>query len=782
MPFILQLGQSGRAEVRHEARATSAATVQLLHVARGGWNGYQELTHVAGTRPAGTAELLHVALAWRPAPGQDAPPAPQVIYGTVPATVRVRTSLGNPVSVELSDDGTGPTGTITLPGVITPGEGSVTATVEVQGSGGTAGTLEGVSQPYSVRTSVRQVTLDLDDQWEVDETRGLERTTVRAHTAAAVRLSTVRLPELVDFIRKPTPRPERGQDCRARPEPQTMRVSGVVARAVQAAGVSLSFGPNVDPLAGEVWTEWDTPYSTAGKTPQQILDDTYLAIGWHPVIRRFGSFVQLLILPPGGSDGTLDTTGDDLLSGGTRRQESAQLPASVVMTGADLLVDLPDLGNLIQLAPDPTGFEQEIRPNLQWLRSAPTPDGKGEVRTAYNKVLGQITGVYSTVTQRLTVQEQVNGQTVTREFGRVLTSEEHTTSTYHPTCADMLLRQQTVKSSWGYTVATKVSTEITGAYGFISAVTAGDPLGEETELIEQTWSPEGWLQSRIKTTRKLSSVQQANPDGDLTERGPLAPFEFLERVRFETFRPSGSGWLMEWRESGGIPVPVYDADSFDPVRLGVRGGTVTSGTELMDAAPTRVTCPDPCSKRQRAIPNAVQIRADAGRQGTEVTRSASWTRDRGTLVTYARWVAADLAQRTTRTRTLIGVPPIVPGMAAQDADGRGLRGVVQSVTVQVGSGQASTEAITHEPQPPRLSENAYRSTQTTYRDIVLFRQVGGVTVQHFTGQFDGNAPRFKNVFVRVAGTQYPSPLDELEWIDNPRYGPTATGNYGQEAL
>jgi hypothetical protein len=34
----------------------------------------------------------------------------------------------------------------------------------------------------------------------------------------------------------------------------------------------------------------------------------------------------------------------------------------------------------------------------------------------------------------------------------------------------------------------------------------------------------------------------------------------------------------------------------------------------------------------------------------------------------------------------------------------------------------------------------------------------------------------------VAGTQYPTPLDELEWIDDPRYGPTATGNYGQETL
>lgn len=771
MPFILQWRQTDAApdlaEILHEAQATSAATVQVLHVARGGWNGYQELTHVAGTRPAGTAELLHVALAWRPASIQDAPPAPQVIYGMVPATVRVRTSLGDPVSVELSDDGTGPTGTVTLPGVITPGEGTVTAVIEVQGGD---------------RTSTRQVVLDLDDQWEVDETRGLERTTIRAHTAAAVRLGTLRLPELVDFVRKPTPRPERGQDCQSRPEPQAMQVSAVVARAVQAAGVFLSFGPNLDPLTGEVWTEWDTPYSTAGKTPQQILDDTYFAIGWHPVIRRFGSFVQLLILPPGGSDGTLDTTGDDLLSGGTRRQESAQLPASVVMTGADLLVDLPDLGNLIQLAPDPTGFEQEILPNLQWLRSAPTPDGKGEVRTAYNKVLGQIVGVYSTTTQRLTVQEQVNGQTVTREFGRVLTSEEHTTSTYHPACRDMLLRQETVKRSWGYTVATQVRTEITGAYGFISPVPAGDPLGEETELIEQTWSPEGWLQSRIKTTRKLSSVQQANPDGDLSERGPLAPFEFLERVRFETFRPSGSGWLMEWRESGGIPVPVYDAESFDPVRLGVRGGTVTSGAEPMDAAPTRVTCPDPCSKRRRAIPNVVQIRADAGRQGTEITRSVSWTRERGTLATYARWVAADLAQRVTRTRTLIGVPPVVPGMAVQDMDGRGLRGVLQSVAVQVSSGQASTEVITHEPQPPRLSEHAHQPPQTTYRDIVLFRQVGGVTVQHFTGQFDGDAPRFENIFVRVAGTQYPNPLDELEWIDDPRYGPTATGNYGQEAL
>lgn len=782
MPVILRGRSSEYVELVHHAQATSLQVTELVHYARGGWAGYDELVHVAQAGVAEVVELVHVAVARISPAGAPAPAAPvQVIYGAQPITVRADTNVGDALSVSYNDDGSGPTATVTLPGTVPPTGDRLRLRVTTLGSGGKVGVAPGL-RAYEIRTVYTAQTLDLDDQYEVNDTPGAGSVTVRGYSLAATRLGSVRLPELVSFAAKPTPRPPSSAPCSSRPRPQRQRVSAVVAEAVKAAGLTLTFGQYVDPLTGEEWTEWRTPYSTRNKSPQQVLQDTYLAIGWHAIIRRVGAVSLLYLLPPSGTDGQLDLSAHEVQAGGSRRRETAQLPATVTVKGADVLVDLPELGGLIQLSPDPTSFEREVSRDLQWTVQRPTDDGSGEMITRYNKLNGRVTGTYSVTRQPVQVQEQVNGQLVNKTFDKVLTSEEFTDSTYHPTCQDMLLSQETRKYSFGYTPATRVSSRIIGKYGWFSAADAGDPLGEEIERVTQTWSPEGHISGKLIFSRKLISTKQTNPEGDLKQRGPLQAFEYVERLRQETYFRDGLNWIMQWWESGGQPIPVYDADSLDAIRLSVRAGSVTSGFTPMDAAPTSVTCPDPCAKRQRAVPNIVRLAVDGGREGTDVERTVTWTEDRQKLTQYGRWVAQDLARRETASRTLLTVPDLPVGTLVTPKDSSGPRGVVQASGFEVRGGGGTSSVTLRVTEPVSTQPVPYVPDDPVRRDIVLFRQVGGVTVDAFSGEWNGGTPIFKPTFVRVAGQQDPKPLDELEWIDDPRYGPTATGNYGQETL
>ncbi|GGM52247.1 hypothetical protein GCM10008956_30420 [Deinococcus arenae] len=788
MPLIYTRRSAPRTALVHRAQASSLQVTSLVHYARGGWAGRAALVHVAQAGTGAVVQLTHVALARispAAAPGSTPSPTPhapvQVIYGAQPLTVRAETNVGDALSVSYSDDGSGPTATVTLPGTVPPTGDQLHLRVTTLGSGGKVGVAPGL-RDYEIRTVYTAQTLDLDDQYEVNDTPGAGSVTVRGYSLAATRLGSVRLRELVSFAAKPTPRAPSSAPCSSRPRPQRQPVSAVVAEAVKAAGLTLTFGQYVDPLAGEEWTEWRTPYSTRNKSPQQVLQDTYLAIGWHAIIRRAGGSTLLFVLPPDGMAGTLDLSGHEVQAGGSRRRETAQLPATVTVKGADVLVDLPELGGLIQLSPDPTAFEREVRPDLQWYTNAPTPDGKGEVITSYNKVAGRVTGTYTVTAQPVTVQEQVNGQLKITPFDKVLTTEESTQSTYHPTCQDMLLSQETRKRSWGYTSSTKTTSTTVGRYGYLGAWPAGDPLGDEIERVTQTWSPDGSLRHKLLYSRKLISTRQVNPEGDLKDRGPLQPFEYVERLRLESYFFDGLNWIMQWRESGGQPIPVYDADSLDAIRLSVRGGTVTSGFTPMDAAPTSVTCPDPCVKRQRVVPNVVRLAVQGGREGSDVERTVTWTDDRRKLTQYGQWVAQDLARRETASRTLLTVPDLPVGTLVTPKDSSGPRGLVQASGFEIRGGGGTSSVTLRVAEPVSTQSVSYVPDDPVRRDIVLFRQVGGVTVDAFSGEWNGSTPVFQRKFVRVAGQQNPKPLDELEWIDDPRYGPTATGNYGQETL
>lgn len=783
MPIlILSGGDAAPVSGRHVARAligavvVEAGPVTGRHAARGGYLGFVSGRHFAFLAAQELVQARHLAYA-----RQDTPV--EVIVGTLPVTATVTTNAGQPLSVEYTDDGTGPTMTVTA--FTRPGGSALTAQFSFSGPSGKAGReggpLEALPptslQGYEVRSSSRAVTLDLDDQYQRDDGTGVY--TLRGYSKAAVRLNSLKLPELVSFALAPTPRPKPTTPCNERPKPQRAFVSGVVAQALQAAGVTLSFERAGDPLAGQEWVEWEKPYSTKGKTPAQVLEDTYYAVGWQGSLQLIGSNAVLYLYPPGGSLGDMSVNNDTTIRGGSTARVSAQFPAVVDVQGVDVKDDLPDLKALVGGAPDPAAYDREVQREAQWYENTSAPDG-GEIVTSYFKTLGRITATSRVTRQDVTVQEAVDGESTSRTFTGVLTGWETTDLAFSPACPDMLLRQRTVKRSWGYGVGTELTTVNVSAIAYYAALPAGDPLDTETEVIEQTWNPEGWLQSRVTKTRKVTSVKQDNAEGAPDERGPMQAHEFVDRILSERWYPEGTGWVREWEESGGQPVPLFDAESLDAVRLAYRATTLTSGREKLDSAPPMTKCVDVCAKRKRAVPNILRLTAQEGRSGTEVQRSITFTDKRDLL----RWAALNhmalLAPRDEVRRTFMGVPNIRAGTRA--LNGGSNLGIAQDVNISASGGSLTTSVTFHQ-RALVSAEETVKVPEAPYRDLVIYRQPGGVTVQHFTGRFDGGGkPEFRDVFVRVSGGQYPALLDELEWVDDPRYGPTATGNYGQDAL
>lgn len=782
MPIlILSGGDAAPVSGRHVARAligtavVEAGPVTGRHAARGGFLGLVSGRHFAFLAAQELVQARHLAYA-----RQDTPV--EVIVGTLPVTASVTTNAGRTYSVEYTDDGTGPIMTVTA---AAQPSGSLTAQFSFRASGGQAGRSSGPPdalpptslQAYEVRSTSRTVTLDLDDQYQKDDGTGVY--TLRGYSKAATKFASLKLPELVPFVLAPTPRPNPTTPCNERPKPQRVFVSGVASAAATAAGVTLSFAPYPDPLTGLQWVEWERPYSTKGKTPQQVIEDTYLAIGWQSGLQLFGTQVVLHLYPPGGAHSTvggvnLDTT----VRGGSTARVSAQFPRVVDMKGTDVFTDLPDLKALAGGAPDPAGYDRHVQREAQWYENTSAPDG-GEIITSYFKTLGRITATSRVTRQDVTVQEAVDGESTSRTFSSVLTGWETTDLTFSPTCPDMLLRQRTVKRSWGYGVGTELTTVNVSAIAYYAALPAGDPLDTETEVIEQTWNPEGWLQSRVTKTRKVTSVKQDNAEGAPEERGPMRAHEFVDRILSERWYPEGTGWVREWEESGGQPVPLFDAESLDAVRLAYRATTLTSGREKLDSAPPMTKCEDICATPKRALPNVVRVEADKGRSGVEVSREITFTNDRTALVRYGLNHMALLAPREEIKRTYLGVPSASVG--ARIVNGLVASGTVQNVSISA-SGGSLTTTLTLWRREDVAAQEVTKQPEGPHRDLVIYRQPGGVTVQHFTGVFSAAGPEFKNTFVRVSGSQYPGLLDELEWVDDPRYGPTATGNYGQGAL
>ena len=738
--------------IRHDASAKTFITRSLAHQARA-YTGplLATIRHEATVHPVAIQTLTHDAYARTNAP--TIPPPVIVRTGSKGRLTSVSSSKGSVVSAQYSHTGTRESMTMTVAGATSP---TASLDLTVFSSNDTGG--------ESIFLS-----LDCDQfQYEVQTTATGTNTLLKGENKNAARLGIVRLDEMIPWKLNPTPLPDRRIPCEARLPLQETDVPGIVASAFKAAGMILSFIGR-DPLEGAKWKEKERDYSTFGKTPDQVFNDAYGQLGYTYIVRGDRAFTT----PQDGFLFIRNVPSRDLRIDRTVRNEAQNTPSLVNVTGADLLINRPSLIALAVDAPDMASLLREVSPDYDWYVTTPTDTG--ETIKGFRKTAGQMAFTNELVRSSVTVQETVDGVLQSRTFNGVVTGYSSTSSRYDPDCKDKLTYQQTVKTSYGYALNTTTHSTIFSGPGWGGGYEAGDTLANETQTTYQTYSAEGYLQSRQTTTVKLASLQQTGADGALASRGPLVAREYTTVILSETYQPlSGGKWLRVWSQSGGQQLPLYDTDSGDAVRLASRGGTLNNGQEQLDQAPSQVTCPDPCGTKKISYPQVERRSMPDGREGAEVSRSLPFVTDRLLLSTYASGIARLLAPSTVTEFTLAGVMDLRPGVMLNGA----VDGVSEGYSIDAGNGFATVKVTARKLKVVAANSVPQVTGRGPFRDMVIWRLPGGVNVNHLKGFDNVGTPLFDRIFVRATGANLPAPGDELEWRDDVRFGPTATGNYG----
>lgn len=614
-------------------------------------------------------------VALRPPPTGGAPALPpgtpvQIIPGALPVRWRLSCPLGR-AQGSYQHDGATETATLTLSGKATPGD-----TLPISAS---------LSDQIAL---VRTLTVD-PNQREVTRDREGVKTTIRLYNPSAERARSAPLPELVSW--RLYPHVDAGQSGVPLRE---VGVGDLVRRGFAAAGVGFALVGS-DPFEGLTWQEKVRDYSTAGKTAASLFGDTYGALGYQLIVRGGSMFG----LPPGASlDGSAETFTACQIESLTTRTEAGQVPGRIRVTAADRTV----LGPLPQVDEEraPTPEEDAA---LSWNRITPTATGftvdagyvfGGAVRETQQVEIG-----------RVEVTETVDGKAKTRVFDRVLISDTRTLNFYHPQNLKALVRQEVRKRGYSYGLSTQ--TQMVGVTGqmFGASLPGGDLVEDSTETITQAWYESGehagTLASRHVQTRRLVSVEQEAAEEDPEKRGPVKAKEYVGQADIEVYRPIRNQWHRSWWKVGGNTLPVYDSESQEAVRLGVKTGTQECGSEIMDNQPAKVEWPKKSShaddaeqqapeRAELSVPQRAAFAVAGGGTGTLEQNFPMLTAP-ARLPAFAELLALANGPRRVEEVQLKVPKGALPGSRIQSP----VTGVVESlsITTDRGKGSASLSAV-----------------------------------------------------------------------------------------
>ncbi|EYB67014.1 hypothetical protein DEIPH_ctg052orf0007 [Deinococcus phoenicis] len=676
-----------------------------------------------------------------------------VIPGAIPKRWELSCPLGRAVRSSYQHDGETETVTLTLKTDARPGE-----TLKVFASLGDAPAI------------ARHLTVDRR-QYEITRSRTEGTTTViRAYNAAAERARTFALPELVEWVR--SPRLDYPGDyvtqpglLPASPPPlpplRRVGVSDLVRRGCAAAGVPFSLiGP--DPFAGETWQEKRREYSTGGRTPADLFGDTYGALGYRLIVRGDA----LYGVPPGES---LTGEGDAFtrceIESLTERGEGAQVPGRIRLSAAERTV----LGPVVPRDPDSDpeeaeeGEQTEEDKRRSWKETTPTENGftvstgyvwNGLLRQEQQVEIGRVevtegvppdqidryglSGGYRAVPIYAHNEDGSQGAltsySVTRTFDRVLISDTKTTYSYHPDCPEALVRQQTTKRGFGYTLSTQA--RMVGVSGtlFSASLPGGDLVENQTEIITQAWYEEGdlagYLKSRRTAGKRLVSVEQARAEDEPDQRGPLQSREYVTQTLGEVYRKIGPVWHRHYGTTGGATVPLYDLDSQEAVRLTVRTGALQTGSEVMRNEPPRVewpkrgqtpeegegadTDPDGRLRNEISLPQHAAWRVEGGGTGT-----AEQTFGMLETPTKLPWFAALIAHangpRVVQEAQLSVPRGLLPGALISSP----VSGVVESLSISTDGPKGTASLTAAQVTAPPLTDLPWAAENDRERGFVV---------------------------------------------------------------
>ena len=587
---------------------------------------------------------------------------------------------------------------------------------------------------------------------------GEEQTTFVFRNSFDGNLRGVRLPELVPWKLNPSP------DLCAGPR-QEQNVSELV-RNIMQAHVDGAFRLDDDPLRSSVWVEGRTDYSTLGKTPQQVWDETYGLLGmvlWESPrdtgIRLVGTWPQPV------AEGSGPVISPDWRLTDLPQRQWYQTPRRLTLRGAERATPLtPDL-LLDLIGPDPARveLERELYPNAEWFEP-PESSGTSTVQRGYRKLSGQLVSQVEVTTGDVSITETVDGEPRMRLLYGVATGYKRTETTYDPECQGRPISQRTETRGWGYDLQTTLGSYSVPGPGLNITLRTGDLVAEETTLTTYTYSSQGHQTSETTTTRRLASMEQAGAEGDLADRGPLTGREYVTQTITQTWAPMGAG---RWRYSSGVSgqtlVPVYDAESREAVRTVALARSTPDAPRVTDQAPPSYDCRPYCEViRELLDPTGVVL--NAGDAGLAEEREVSVPMLRpADLIGVARRVLAADWHREVRTFTVPFPVGYHPGSWL--ADGR-----VQSLTIRINAPDDVVSEITCARLdttlmgPGSAAVEPLRADPNAGRALMLAGAPGGARVRLVTGWDPGAGEAITEDVLVVFRSGYPPrPGDEIEW-------------------
>lgn len=595
----------------------------------------------------------------------------------------------------------------------------------------------------------------LGQEPQTDE--GANRTTFRFRNDFDQALRGVKLPELLSWRLEP-PKP----GCM--PARRTASISSVV-HGVMRDHVDAHFTLSPDPLAGASWEESRREYSTAGKTPQQVWDDTYGALGMVLHVRPRGVGIRLVGCwpnPHGAQAGA--ALSPDLILTRTPQREQRQTPARLTLRGADHVTDLTPQKLLEWVGGDPAAQEiaREVLPEGEYIDPL-TGSGTARTQRGWRKTIGQLVSEVQVTTDDVTVTETVDGTLQVREFRGVATGYTHTQITLDPLCPSRPLRKVTRTRSWAYALDTELGSFSTAGPGLYWNLTVGDLTADELTDTAYTYSPQGHQLTETESSTALASVQQEGAELPPGERGPVQGREYVRTVKRTSWQATGAGrWQRITLVSRQKLVPLYDLDSGDAIRTQLVTSTLPLPTEVTDQAPPSFEC-ETCPKEVRDPTGVVLSAGDAGfGDAREVT--LDFVEPGGLQAIAGQMLTNDWHRISTRFSLRVAVP-YFPGSWVNGA-------LVQELRLSQAEGDSR---VTTELRTAALDTTLLSPTQAGVYDldlpldegraIMLAGRPGGARVRLVKG-WDAQAGQPKtedDAFVAFRTGFPPRPGEEIDW-------------------
>ena len=593
----------------------------------------------------------------------------------------------------------------------------------------------------------------LGQEPEVDV--GGDQTTFLFRNDRDQELRGIRLPELIPWKLNPTP----PGSCTSRPR-QRVRVS-VLVHQVMRNYVDGYFALVTDPLVNDEWIEEERDFSTLNMTPQELWDQTYGLIGMQLHIWPQGTGFKLVgrfTQPSAQASPSARVPNRWALTSGERR-ERRQTPTLLTVTGAPQVtpLDFPTLMALIGDDPARDEISRALGPGSEWFEVSRSDTGT--TRQGFRKSRGQLVAQVQLTTGEVVAKQTVDGKEVSTTFADVVLGYSTTDTAYDPDCADRPLSQRTVNRTYAYTPFTKTAVVAVNGPGIFTTAPGGDLVSEETAVTTFSYSPQGYLTSKVTTTVKLGSLQQENAEDEPEKRGKPFKKETLTEILTETWMLTGAGrWQHVIRRTVQSLVTTYDAETQEAVRTDTVTRELPPVIEITDQAPPSYRCPDDCLRDLSDPTGAVLTAGDAG-FGEAVTVALPWASP-GSLVPLARVMLEDRWHREVHTLSLPYPLGVVPG---SPLDG----GWVREVSIQgsaAGVDTSVTVAAFDNLFPLPSGAQPYLLDPNSGSSLMLAGRPGGARVRLVKGWDPGAGQAIvEDTFVAFRTGFPPTPGDEISW-------------------